>query len=155
MSEMDALNELLGKGEEQQEEDPKRVRKTATAEQLKKKRRVTKTVHVGVSDDDGEPIEVALTFRALAGSRYDELVAKHPPRPEDKKQGFFYNPDSFGPALIAATCIEPDLTEEDAIEIWESDDWNRGERMILLMAAIEVCTSGLNVPFKRNAAGTT
>ena len=154
MSEMEARQELLGGGEES-EEDQKRVRKTATVDQLKKKRRVTKTVYIGVTDEDGEPVEVALTFRALAGSRYDELVAKHPPRPEDKKQGYFYNPDAFGPALIAATCIEPELSEEDVLEIWESDDWNRGERMILLMAAIEVCTSGLNIPFKRNAPAMT
>ena len=148
---MEEIVELLGGGEEEPEEDQKRVRKTATVDQLKKKRRVTKTIYIGVDDDDGETVEVALTFRALAGSRYDELVSKHPPRPEDKKQGFFYNPDSFGPALIAATCIEPEMSEEDVLEIWESDDWNRGERMVLLMAAIEVCTAGLNVPFKRNA----
>jgi hypothetical protein len=59
---------------------------------------------------------------------------------QDKKQGYGYNPDKFGPAIVAATCIEPEMTVEDAKEIWKSDDWNRGERMQLLMAAIEVCT---------------
>lgn len=124
---------------------------TATLDQLKKKKRVTKTVTIVVGDEDGDPVEVSLSFRGISAHRYDRLISSHPPRKSDKAQGYAYNPDTFGPAIVAATCIDPEMTSEDAKEIWESDDWNRGERMQLLMAAIEVCTAGLNVPFNRSA----
>lgn len=145
---------LEGENEEVEQESPgdeaeQELRPTATLAQLKKKRRVTKTVRMVLDGDDGEPTEVALTFRGIPAHEYDRLISKFPPRPQDKKMGYGYNPDKFGPAIVAATCIEPEMSEEDAIEIWESDDWNRGERMMLLMAAIEVCTSGLTAPFKK------
>lgn len=126
---------------------------TATLDQLKKKQRVTKTTTVAVNGDDGEPIQVSMKFRGIPAHEYDRLISRFPPRAKDKKQGYNYNPDEFGPALVAATCIDPEMTVDDAKEIWESENWNRGERMMLLMAAIEVCTAGLNVPFKRRGSG--
>ena len=139
--------------EKQEEPEPVGPRPRATLDQLKKKQRVTKSVSLTVTGDDGDPIEVSLSFRGIPAHEYDRLISKFPPRASDKKQGFGYNPDKFGPALIAATCVEPQMTVKDATEIWESDDWNRGERMVLLMAAIEVCTTGLNVPFKKRVSG--
>jgi hypothetical protein len=147
------LEDLLEGESEETPEEPELERPKATLEQLKKKQRVTKTVFLVVNGDDGEPQEVGLTFRGIPAHEYDKLISKFPPRPKDKKQGYGYNPDEFGPALIAVTCIDPEMSEEDAKEIWQSDDWNRGERMMLLMAAIEVCTSGLNVPFKKRVSG--
>lgn len=125
----------------------------ATLDQLKKKSQVTKEVTVVVNGDDGEPQEVSLLFRGLSARDYDKLISRFPPRGEDKKQGYNYNPDKFGPALIAAVCVEPEFSEEDVMEIWESDNWNRGERMMMFMSAIEVCTTGLNVPFGKTAFG--
>jgi hypothetical protein len=140
--------------EDEAEDEPERVAPTATISQLKKKQRVTKTVNVVVNDEEtGEPMEVSLSFRGIPAHQYDRLIAAHPPRPSDKKQGYGYNPDKFGPAILAATCIDPEMTVEDATEIWKSDEWNRGERMMLLMAAIEVCTAGLNIPFKKRVSG--
>lgn len=150
MSEMEELVEMLGGDEIDEVDEDKPTPPAATLNQLKKKKRVTKTITVVVTDDDGEPLEVSLSFRGISAYRYDKLISAYPPRPSDKKQGFGYNPDKFGPALIAATCIDPEMSEEDAKEIWESDDWNRGERMRLMMTAIEVCTAGLDVPFNRS-----
>lgn len=151
------LDELLeGESEEPENDDveePTRSTPTATLDQLKKKQRVSKSVTVAVTGDDGEPVEVSLTFRGIPAHEYDRLISRFPPRPKDKKQGYGYNPDKFGPNLIAATCIEPEMSVEDAEDIWTSENWNRGERMLLLMTAIEVCTVGLNVPFKRSASG--
>jgi hypothetical protein len=145
---------LVVEGEEELEEPeaPKDPVPHATIDLLKKKKRNTKTISVVVTDEDGEPIEVSLTFRGVSAKEYDKIIAKHPPRPKDKKEGYAYNPDSFGPEIISKTCINPEMTIEDANEIWESDDWNRGERFQLLMAAIEVCTFGLNVPFKKRVS---
>jgi hypothetical protein len=146
------MDELL-EGESEETVEPQKQAPTATLDQLKKKKRVTKTATVVLNDDAGEPVEVSLTFQGIPAFQYDRLISKHPPRPKDKKQGYGYNPDAFGPAIVAATCIDPPMSEEDAKEIWESEDWNRGELMILLMSAIEVCTTGLNIPFKRPDSG--
>jgi len=156
----ETLDELVGgdqEADEQNDQEPDEHPKApvATLDQLKKKKRVTKSVTIVVGDEDGDPVEVSLSFRGISAHRYDRLIAAHPPRPSDKKQGYAYNPDSFGPAIVAATCIEPEMSLDDAKEIWQSDDWNRGERMQLLMAAIEVCTAGLNVPFSKSVSGTT
>jgi hypothetical protein len=151
MAEIEELEEILeaeAEGEEVVKDRPK-----ATLDQLKKKQRVTKTVFVAVTGDDGTPVEVGLTFRGISARAYDKLVSKYPPRPHDKKQGYGYNPDKFGPAIIAATCIDPEMSLEDAQEIWESDDWNRGELMLLLMSAVEVCTVGLQLPFRKRDSG--
>jgi len=152
---VEVLSSLAQSSQEDDEPEERPAPPVATLGQLKKKQRVTKDVRVVVGDEDGEPVEVLLRFRAIAASRYDKIMAAHPPRPKDKKAGYAYNPDKFGPAIVAATCIEPEMSYEDAVEIWESDDWNRGERMMLLMAAVEVCTAGLNVPFNKSVSGTT
>lgn len=124
------------------------VKQKATVDQLKKKPRKTKTVEVTVIGDDGEPMVVEMLFQAISGVEFDRLKQRYKPTQEDRKAGLDYNSEKMAPLLIAATAVDPDLSEEDAQEIWDSDDWNRGERMQLFMAAMEVCTSGLNVPFK-------
>jgi hypothetical protein len=125
----------------------------ATLAQLKKKPRVTKTITMVVADEDGEPTEVSLKFRGIPAPEYDKLMASCPPTPKDKKDGWGYNPDKFAPVIIAETCVEPEMSLEDAKDLWKSEDWNRGERMMLLMAAVEVCTSGLTIPFRNSAFG--
>lgn len=133
----------MAQQKKQAEEKPR-----ATLDQLKKKQRKTKELELQVAGDDGELVEVTLTFQAISGYQFDQLKSTCKPTQEDKKAGLDYNAEKFAPKLIAATCIEPEMTEEDAQEIWDSEAWNRGERMQLFMAAMEVCTSGLNVPFK-------
>lgn len=154
LEDLDASADVVSEDDNKADE-PKRPVPTATLGQLQKKQRVTKTVSVVVNDEEtGDPVEVSLTFRGIPANRYDKLISAYPPRPTDKKQGYGYNPDEFGPALIAATLVNPEMTREQVKEIiWDSDDWNRGERMMLLMAAIEVCTAGLDVPFKKRVSG--
>lgn len=125
-------------------------RPIASLDQLKKKKPVQREVVITASGDDGEPVEVSIWFEAIAAAHYDKLVAKCPPKQEDKKQGLQYNVDSFAPKIIAATCVQPSMSEDEAKELWESDNWNRGERMQLFMGAIEVCTRGLDAPFGSN-----
>lgn len=127
----------------------------ASLDQLKKKQRKTKTLDINVVGDDGEAATVRMTFRAISGPEFDQLKSGCKPTQEDKKQGLDYNADAFAPKLIAATCVDPEMTQEDAQEIWVSEDWNRGERMQLFMAAMEVCTAGLDVPFTSSGSSGT
>lgn len=49
-----------------------------------------------------------------------------------------WNTDTYPPALIAASLEEPEMTLEEAQELWDSDDWTSAELLLLLDAAMEV-----------------
>lgn len=130
------------------------VTSTATrsplVDRLLKKKPREKTVKVSLDTDSGEMEEVELLFRAIGATEYDRLIEQCPPTKQDQKDGMAYNIDKFAPMLIAAVSQDPLLTVDDAKAIWESDHWNRGERMALFQGAVEVCTSGINLPFSNN-----
>lgn len=118
----------------------------ATLDKLKKKAPVRREVQVAVTDDDGGVEEITLIFQSIGNKAYDDLVSKYPPSPKQVKDGLSYDLDKFAPALVAQSCVDPELTLEDAKEIFESDSWNRGELMMLFYAAIEVNTRGHELP---------
>ncbi len=119
----------------------------ATFEQLSSKKRAEQELTLTVQNGKGDPTEVTMLFRAIGTKAYDKLLGKHPPRPEQKIEGASYNIDTFGPAIIAACSVEPELSEDEAKQLWDSDDWSRGEIMTLFRAAVEVCNKGLDIPF--------
>lgn len=61
-----------------------------------------------------------ITIRALAPADYEALVSAHPPTDEQADDGYLWNPESFVPALLAATVDLP----------WSLQDW------------CEMCTAG-------------
>jgi hypothetical protein len=100
-----------------------------------------------------------LLFRSMGRKAYEALIEAHPPTPEqtlefqeqnpilDPKTGEMvpnvklrppYNVDTFAPALIAASCVEPDMSAEEVEEL--ISDWNDTEVMELWVAALEVNT---------------
>ena len=123
--------------------------KAATLDMLKGKKRHETTFSLYL-DNDGEEQEVTLTFRAIGMREYDRLVGKHPPKTDQRAEGASFNIDTFAPALIAACSVEPDLTEADALEIWNSPDWSRGDLMVLFRNAVDVNNRGLDIPFSAN-----
>jgi len=131
------------------------TRKPATFKALISKPPRTKDVILKVPDEDGNVIEHVLTLRAIGSKAYDTLVSMHKPTPEQKNEGAAYNPDTFGPALISACSLNPHLTPNEAKELWDSDEWSRGEVMDVFSSAVEVCSKGLDVPFTEPGSGTT
>ena len=119
----------------------------ATFEMLVKKPRLEREVPVKIPGDYGEQQEVVMLFRAIGARDYDRLLTRHPPTTEQRADGLSYNLNSFGPALIARVCIDPEMSEEQAGEIWNSADWGRGEVMSLFSAAVDLCNRGLDIPF--------
>lgn len=119
---------------------------TATFEELfgKPRRRLEFTVTAGV---DGEVVTRRMVFLALNGDEYDALTAAHPPTPKQKADNHTWNPDTFPPALIAAVSSQPKLSVEQAKALWKHKDWSAGEQATLFSRALEVCQSGLSVPF--------
>lgn len=95
---------------------------------------------------------VVITLRSIGRKAYEAIVDANQPTNAQKEraakeakemgarpQPLPYNPDTFAPALIAATVIEPPMTPEDVQEIM--DDWNQPEIIQLFTAAMEVCQS--------------
>lgn len=131
------------------------TRRPATFRDLLNKPARTKEVTLAIPDADGAMVEYVFTLRAIGSKAYDVLVGMHPPTADQKKEGAAYNPDSFGPALISACSVSPSLTANEAKELWESDEWSRGEVMELFVAAVEVNSRGLDVPFTASASAMT
>ena len=132
-----------------------KTRRPATFEDLRRKPPRTKDVILAVPDSDGNVIEYIFTMRAIGSKAYDVLVSVYPPTAEQKKEAMTYDPDKFGPALIAACSVTPSLTPNEAKELWESDAWSRGEVMALFVAAVEVNSKGLDVPFTETGSDMT
>lgn len=117
----------------------KSPRRLSHAEFVKKPAR-TKEVEITFGD---EPATVLL--RAIGNTTYDRLLTEHPPTKEQKEEDATYNPDTFAPALIASVLAEPKLTVEEATEMYNSDEWSRGELLNLFTECIIVCSEGLKV----------
>jgi hypothetical protein len=124
--------------------------KRATIDELIHKPRSTTEFSLVLSDGNGGTNEVTLKYRAIGMRAYDKLVAKHPPKPEQRAEGSSFDIDTFAPALIAACSVDPEITSDAAKEIWESDDWSRGDVMVLFRNAVELNNRGLDVPFSVN-----
>lgn len=132
-----------------QDEKPSEVArsKRATFDRLAKKTRAEREITISLEGDDGEMEDVTLLFRALGTKAYDDLIAKHPPLPQQKLNGDTYNISTFGPALIAKCAVEPTLSYDEAKSIWDSEEWSRGEVMNLFAVCVELNNKGLNIPF--------
>jgi len=105
----------------------------------KKPRELEQTILLG-----GEP--VTLKFRAISAVEMDRLREKHPPTTEQKARNLGVNVNTYPPALVAATLIEPELSYEEAKEIWESEAWSAGELDNLFTLASALCTAGFDIP---------
>jgi len=116
--------------------------KMSVLDRLKNKKPATDTFTLQLGDD-----EVELTYTAIGAGAYDKLVGKYPPTTEQRADGASFNLDTFAPALISAVCTDPVMTYKDAKEIWDSDEWSRGECMTLWRKAIELCNRGFDIPF--------
>lgn len=124
--------------------------KAATLDLLKGKKKAVERFSIYLPGDDGEKTEVELTFTAIGAVEYDKLVGKHPPKPEQRVDGAAFNMDTFGPALISRCCTDPEMSEDDANEIWQSPDWSRGDLMVLFRRAVELNSRGIDIPFSEN-----
>ena len=121
--------------------------KRATLEMLQNKPRSTTEFSLYLGDGNGGANEVTLKYQAIGMRAYDRLVAKHPPKPEQRAEGASFDIDAFAPALIAACSVDPEMSPSEAKAIWDSDDWSRGDVMVLFRNAVELNNRGLDIPF--------
>ena len=55
-----------------------------------------------------------VTFENIGRQKWRSLIGDHPPSEEQKRGGLDHNPETFAPVAIAATCVVPGLTEDQA-----------------------------------------
>lgn len=124
--------------------------KRATFDLLRSKPKAEREILLKLPDENGDIQEMSMLFRAIGSQEYDKLLAKNPPTSEQKADGGSYNVNTFGPALLARVCIEPDLDAKQWGDIWNSADWNRGEVMQLFLTAVQLCNKGLDIPLSED-----
>ena len=91
--------------------------------------------------------EVTFRFRALPEKAYSDLVAAHP----SSTEGEAWDTDTFPPALVAASCIDPVMSEEDVAELWDVLPFYT--RIQLGNTAFSACRSGVvSIPTLRAAS---
>lgn len=115
--------------------------------QLLHKAPTSKTLPLFFTDEEGEQHEIELKFVSIGAKAYDKLAAKHPPTAEQRLEGNSFNTETFAPALIAACCVDPIMSEAEAKQLWNSDTWSRGDRLSIYRAAVEVNNTGMDIPF--------
>jgi len=103
---------------------------------------------------------VTFTFQDIGRKAFDTMVLAHQPTPEQKKHiaemggGILeYNIETFPPALMAASAVDPEMTVEEAEEIF--NEWSSGDAEILFTTALLVCKERASVPLSRNGTGPT
>jgi hypothetical protein len=123
--------------------------KRATVDLLKSKKRATTEFSIFLNEGE-DAVELTLQFQAIGAKAYDKLVAKHPPKPDQRAEGASFDMDSFAPALISAVSKDPEISPEDARDLWTSEEWSRGDLMVLFRNAIELNNRGIDIPFSEN-----
>jgi hypothetical protein len=105
-------------------------------------------------------LAVTFTFQDIGRRAFDTLVLAHQPTPEQKKHvaemggGILeYNIDTFPPALMAASAADPEMTLEEAEEIF--NEWSSGDAEILFTTALLACKERASVPLSRKGTGQT
>lgn len=90
--------------------------------------------------------EVEFTFRALGAKAWSDLVAQHPGKTEDEA----WDADTLAPALVAASAVDPAMSQADVDELFEA--LNVGQRQQLIDAAWQVNGEATSVPFSLHAS---
>ena len=119
---------------QRQLEDPATV-----ADGADKRRKIADDIHKIEGQIRAETVRFHL--RGLSAFERDEWLDANPPR-EGKQE--VWNPVTGEPALIAACCLDPQMTAEQAAELRKTlgGDWDE-----LVRAAWEASTEKSSVPF--------
>lgn len=104
---------------------------------------------------------VTFRFQGLGANEYDALVDEHQATEDQKRKARqanqpipVTNEDTFPPALVAACCVDPPMTYEQAVSLWKDGKWNHRELRDLFDAAWGV-SRGRRVPQLGKGFGRT
>jgi hypothetical protein len=132
-----------------EDEDDQRVNRHAVAPQIARQIQELEAV--------AREAEVTFTFQGLGQGRFAKLQAQHPATAENKQQlgtdELEWNPETFPPALMAASCIAPaELAGNDAewLEIHQS--WSNGQVLRLWATCMAANAMGADTPKSQRAS---
>ena len=101
-----------------------------------------------------EDSKVEFVFKDPGRKAFEELVDACPPSADDKKEAKelglnspSWNPETFVPGLIALASHDPEITLEEAQDLY--DTWGRGDVEALFNTALQACLEQASVPFTR------
>jgi hypothetical protein len=118
---------------------------------------------------EAEEYVVEVTLRGMGRHRFDLLKRAHPPTELDiadaervgiEAKQLDFSTETFPPACIAATMIDPETGEPMMTEkevrtlIWESDEWNDAEAQSLFLAALKANQARSSVDLGKAFGGT-
>lgn len=85
-------------------------------------------------------------FETVRYSTWRKLVEENEPTEAQREQDKYaeFDPDTFPPAAIAAACVDPELTVDDAV--WLREHLPRAEFDRLFSAALTVSVGGGDLP---------
>lgn len=94
--------------------------------------------------EEMERHQVTFVFEALPPTEYSALIAKYPPKGDDKNK-FRWDDETFKPALIKACVIEPKMTDEQVDRLLAKLSF--GQRKLLGNAAALANEGEGDIPF--------
>ena len=94
---------------------------------------------------NSEDFVVEFVLRSVGRKTFEELQTSNPPTEKQKREAEeegddppLWDPETFTPALLAKAIVEPEMTEEEVYELWNSDEWNFAELMVLFFSALQL-----------------
>jgi len=94
------------------------------------------------AEKDMYDASVVFKFKSTGRRKMDDLLTENTPtgrQIEEAKQAgnpdLQYNPDTFPQALIAESCVDPELSKEEVQDLWEDDSWTTPELLALFTGA--------------------
>ena len=105
--------------------------------------------------DAARTTEAVFTFRSIGSDPFEKLMATCKPSRDQRTEGMVYNPETFGPKLIAAASVEPKIDLETAKSMFTTPDWNSAELTKLFMSAMHANTESPDIPLSSSAIGST
>ena len=97
------------------------------------------------ADQDAVPF----VFEEIPRREFQQMIDAHPSKKKEER----WSQETFPPALLAAACVDPPLTEADAATIW--NDWGQAVAWELFAAAFAVQEDPSRVPFTVNGSAGT
>lgn len=99
---------------------------------------------------------VVVTLGRIGGHALEQIRDAHPPTVEQRAAArqaqldagrarhelveLVHNPDTYPPALIAACAVDPEMTYDEAVELWTAPSTSQADRVRLFQAAEAVNT---------------
>lgn len=80
----------------------------------------------------------AFEFEALGAGAYQELLDRHPPLPQQRKDGAAFNPATFPQALIAACSVNPEITVEQAEQLMDALSEHQFKKLWAAAVAVNI-----------------